>query len=96
MKYLLKNTKGKEINVTIDEFVKEDFKSIMGWNDEEFAIHTSPIIEPDKRTTGQILKNINELLGFIKYEDMIKWSNANKSEMLRLEKAIKELKDGEK
>lgn len=43
-----------------------------------------------KRRNYEIMDSINKLLGLITYEDRIKWSNANKQEMLRLEKAIKE------
>jgi len=42
-----------------------------------------------KRTTGEIMNNINELLGFKKYDERIKWSYGNKEEMLKLESAIK-------
>ncbi len=44
-----------------------------------------------RRTNGMIIESINQILGFKKYEDKIKWSNANKGELLRLEKAILKL-----
>lgn len=45
-----------------------------------------------RRTNGMIIESINQILGFKRYEDKIKWSNANKEELLRLEKAILKLK----
>lgn len=45
-----------------------------------------------KRTNWMIIESINKALGFIKYEDKIKWGNPRKEELLRLEKAILELK----
>lgn len=53
---------------------------------------SKPRKKQKKRTNGEIIQSINNLLGFTEYKDKIKWSNANKEEMLRLEKAIRKTK----
>ncbi len=57
---------------------------------------TNHVCKEKKRTNGEIIQSINKLLGFTEYKDKIKWSNANKEEMLRLEKAVRNLKDRSK
>jgi len=44
------------------------------------------------RTAKEIINSINELLGFSRYEDTIKWSHTKKDELLKLEEGIKRLK----
>ena len=61
---------------------------------QEIILEKEP--KEKKRTNGEIIQSINNLLGFTEYKDKIKWSNANKEEMLRLEKAIRNLKDRSK
>ena len=44
MKYKLITTEERP-EITIDESIKEDFKKIMGWSEEEFKIRTVEVQE---------------------------------------------------
>ena len=81
--------------ITIQEDAKEDFKKLMEWDEQKFMSMVFVRLK-GKRTNGEIINSINSLLGFKKYEEKVKWSNANKQEMLRLEKAIKKILDASK
>lgn len=90
-KFPIEEPKTKEMRI-IKDFGMGCFRE--GW------IHAVSIIQESldekvnkKRTNGEIINSINGLLGFTDYKDRIKWSNANKEEMLRLESAIKKIKE---
>ena len=85
-----KNNYGKRIsqfedNEWIRRMVRGALRMGCGMNPAEKLV--------ERRTNGTIIESINNLLGLKKYEDKVKWSHANKPELLRLEKSIIKLKD---